>query len=104
MKQILIAMVAAVMLLAGGKELRMLTLTPTPQMHCQNCENKIKSNLRFEKGVVKIETSVEKQTVVITYDGAKTDAAKLQAAMKKIGYETKVVSDTAKKKEGAKSR
>jgi len=53
---------------------------------------------------VKIETSVEKQTVVITYDGAKTDAAKLQAAMKKIGYETKVVSDTAKKKEGAKSR
>lgn len=104
MKQILIMMIGAMLMMVGGKDLRIVVMTPTPQMHCQNCENKIKSNLRFEKGVVKIETSVEKQTVVITYDGAKTDAAKLQAAMKKIGYETKVVSDTAKKKEGAKSR
>ncbi|MBR4505528.1 MAG: cation transporter, partial [Bacteroidales bacterium] len=60
-------------------------------------------NLRFEKGVVKIETSVPEQTVAVTYDASKTDVKKLQAAMKQIGYDTKVVSDklqpqTAKEK------
>ena len=83
----------SLLLMAGGKDLRELVLTPTPQMHCANCENKIKNNMRFEKGVVKIETSVEQQTVVITYNGKKTDAKALQTAMKKIGYDTRVVSD-----------
>lgn len=84
---------ASLLLLAGAKELRVLVMTPTPQMHCESCENKIKKNLRFEKGVVKIETDIEKQTVTVTYDPKKCDVEKLQAAMKKIGYETKVVSD-----------
>ena len=83
----------SLLLLAGGKDLHELVLTPTPQMHCTNCENKIKNNMRFEKGIVKIETSVEKQTVVITYNAKKTDVKTLQAAMKKIGYDTQVVSD-----------
>lgn len=77
----------------GGKELRVLVLTPTPQMHCESCENKIKSNMRFENGVKKVETNLEKQEVTITYDPAKNTVEGLQAGMKKIGYETKVVSD-----------
>ena len=66
---------------------------------CQNCEEKIKGNMRFEKGVVKIETDREKQTVTITYDPAKTNVETLQAAMKKIGRETRVVSDKPLAKE-----
>ena len=103
MKQILLVILSALMLMGAGKDLRVLVMTPTPQMHCENCENKIKKNLRFEKGVVKIETSVADQTVAVTYDPSKTDVKKLQAAMKQIGYDTKVVSDklqpqTAKEK------
>ncbi len=98
MKQLFIAILTGLLLAAGGKELHELVLTPTPQMHCANCENKIKNNMRFEKGVVKIETSVEAQTVTITYDTKKTDAKALQAAMKKIGYDTRVVSDKPVKK------
>lgn len=93
MKQILLVILSALMLLGAGKDLRVLVMTPTPQMHCANCENKIKKNLRFEKGVEKIETSVPEQTVAVTYDATKTDVEKLQAAMKQIGYDTKVVSD-----------
>ena len=93
MKHILLAIMTSLLLLAGGKDLHELVLTPTPQMHCVNCENKIKNNMRFEKGIVKIETNVEKQTVVITYNAKKTDVKTLQAAMKKIGYDTQVVSD-----------
>ena len=93
MKHTLIILLSSLILMAGSKDLRVLVMTPTPQMHCENCENKIKKNLRFEKGVVKIETSVEAQTVTVTYDASKTNAENIQTAMKKIGYDTKVVSD-----------
>lgn len=35
----------------SAKDIRKVTVTTTPQMHCAACENKIKNNLRFEKGV-----------------------------------------------------
>lgn len=99
MKQTLLMIMASLLLMAGGKDLRVLVMTPTPQMHCENCENKIKKNLRFESGVKKIETNLKEQTVTVTYDGTKTDVKKIQAAMKDIGYDTKVVSDKPKEKE-----
>ena len=83
----------SLLFMAGGKDLRVLVMNTNPQMHCESCENKIKKNLRFEKGVVKIETSVPEQTVTVTYDAKKTNVEKIQTAMKEIGYETKVVSD-----------
>lgn len=94
MKQFLLILMSALMLMGAAKDLRVLVLTPTPQMHCENCENKIKSNMRFEKGVKKVETDLEKQHVTITYDPKKNNVEGLQAGMKKIGYETKVVSDS----------
>lgn len=88
--------ITSLLLIAGTKDLRVLVMTPTPKMHCENCENKIKKNLRFEKGVVKIETSVKEQTVTVTYNASKTNVEKIQVAMKEIGYETKVISDKPK--------
>lgn len=66
-----------------------LCVTTTPQMHCEGCENKIKGNLRFVKGVKKIVTSVPKQTVTIVYDKTKSTPATIVDAFKKIGYEVK---------------
>lgn len=100
MKTKILVTLFALMLGLGGSNLRVLVVTPTPEMHCESCENKIKSNMRFEKGVKKIETSLERQEVTITYDPKKNNVEGLQKAMKKIGYSTKVVSDKeiAKKK------
>ena len=66
-----------------------LIVTTTPQMHCQKCENKIKTNIRFVKGTKSIKTSVPDQTVTIVYDGSKSGYADFVAAFKKIGYEIK---------------
>ena len=66
-----------------------LTVTTLPQRHCQNCENKIKSNIRFVKGTKKIETSVDDQRVTIIYDGKKAKYEDYVAAFRKIGYEIK---------------
>ncbi len=96
MKKTLLMIITSLLLIAGTKDLRVLVMTPTPKMHCENCENKIKKNLRFEKGVVKIETSVKEQTVTVTYNASKTNVEKIQVAMKEIGYETKVISDKPK--------
>ena len=58
-------------------------------MHCQNCEKKIKSNIRFVKGTKKIITSVDEQKVTIVYDSKKPNYNDFVAAFKKIGYEIK---------------
>lgn len=66
-----------------------LVVTTQPQMHCQNCEKKIKSNIRFVKGAKKIDTSVDEQKVTIVYDSKKADYDDFVAAFRKIGYEIK---------------
>lgn len=104
MKQTLLILLSSLLLMAGAKDLRVLVMTPTPKMHCESCENKIKKNLRFEKGVKKIETSVENQTVTVTYDATKTNVKSLQSAMKQIGYDTKVVSDKPQERSSDKKK
>ncbi|MCM1319922.1 MAG: heavy-metal-associated domain-containing protein [Muribaculaceae bacterium] len=77
-----------------AKDLQTIVFTPNPPMSCQNCENKIKGNLRFEKGVKDIRTDLKAQEITITYDADKTTPEKLVTALDKIGYEaTPVVCD-----------
>lgn len=74
-----------------AKDIKELVVTPTPPMSCQNCENKIKGNLRFEKGVKKIETNLSDQLVTIEYDADKTNPEQIENAFEKIGYKVEVV-------------
>ena len=91
-KYILPLALAALFASTAFAETKQAVYTVNPQMSCQNCENKIKSNLRFEKGIKKIETSLKDQTVTVTYDDTKTDSEKIIAGFKKVGY-TAVASD-----------
>lgn len=95
MKKILtiVAFVMAVTSLCA-KDIKTIVFTTEPPMSCENCENKIKGNLRFEKGVKGIETNVPAQEVKISYDAEKTDQASLESAFGKIGYKV-VVKDCA---------
>lgn len=86
MKKIVIAMLLAAASTAVAKEIKEFVVTTDPEMVCHNCEAKIKGNLRFEKGVKKIETDLEHQTVTITYDADKTDETKLAEAFRKLNY------------------
>lgn len=75
-----------VVVVAMGKDIKTVAVTTEPLMHCESCEMKIKNNLRFEKGVKKIETNIERQTVTITYDAEKTNVDKLLKSFEKIKY------------------
>lgn len=84
--------------LQSKKDIRTVVLTTTPQMHCENCENKIKGNIRFERGVKAIKTSVSDQTVTIQYDANKTTVDRLLKAFPKFGYEARQLKEDEKSK------
>ena len=77
----------------SAKTIKEFVVTTQPQMSCQNCENKIKKNLRFEKGVTNITTDLQNQVVVVTYDADKTNEENLTKAFGKLNYQ---VSPTKK--------
>jgi copper chaperone CopZ len=85
----------AIMIMAltvAGKDIKTLVLTTNPQMHCENCENKIKNNIRFEKGVKSIETDIAAQTVTIVYDADKTTEDAIIQTFAKINYTARKVT------------
>ena len=98
MRKSLFAMLVMLMVSAVtfAKDIKTVVFTTTPQMHCENCENKIKNNLRFEKGVKEITTSVDNQTVTVKYDDDKTTPDKIQQGFKKFGYEARQLKDGEK--------
>ena len=55
-----------------AKDIRVVVFKVS-QMHCENCEKKVKNNMRFEKGVKELSTELKDKTVSITYDAEKTD-------------------------------
>lgn len=78
MRTKLIAIMAAVCFTATcfAKDIKIVVLNTDPQMHCANCESKIKNNIRFEKGIKEIETNLADKTVTIKYDADKTTVEK----------------------------
>lgn len=91
MKKLLLFLVAAIMAVtAFAKDLKTVTFTVDPPMHCEKCEARIKNQLKFEKGIKSIDASAEKQAVTIVYDADKTSTAKLAVSLKKIGYTAKI--------------
>ncbi len=84
--------VCACFAMAGwAKDIRTVVLNTAPEMHCANCENKIKSHIRFEKGVKEIDTDLNAKTVTVKYDAEKTTVENIVAGFSKIGYEATVV-------------
>lgn len=67
------------------------TITFNVAMHCESCVKKINENISFEKGVKNLVVSLDKKTVTVTYDPAKTDIATLKKAIEKLGYKVTVV-------------
>lgn len=94
---------AAMMIAATGfaKDIKTAVFNTAPEMHCNNCENRIKNGLKFEKGVKDIKTDLETKTVTIEYDADKTSTDKLVAAFAKINYTaTETKAGGCKKGEG----
>ena len=82
---------------ALAKDIKTVVLTTNPEMHCENCEKKIKGSLRFEKGIKNIITNLNSKTVTIEYDADKTTVDNIIKGFKKIKYEAKEVKSYPQK-------
>ena len=82
-----------------GKDIRTVVFTTLPEMHCANCEKKIKENIRFEKGIKSITTNLKDKTVTIEYDAEKTNVQDIIKGFKKIKYEASEVKKDKEKKQ-----
>ena len=80
-----------------AKDIKTVMLTTNPEMHCNNCEKKIKENIRFEKGIKSIKTNLKDKTVTIEYDADKTTIDNIIKGFKKIKYEAKEVKSYPQK-------
>ena len=99
MKRIILLAVAALMTLSAVaaspekvkkvKEVKEVTFSV--HLHCENCVKKVQENIAFEKGVKGLEVSLEKQTVAVKYDAAKTSVETLKAAIQKLNVPVKSV-------------
>lgn len=97
-----IVMLAAVSVCAAASKKKTAIVKYQSSIHCKSCADKVMNNIAFEKGVEDLEVSVKDQTITVEFNMAKTDTTKLSAAIKKLGYNAKVVeykeSDKWKKK------
>ena len=96
MKKVLV--LSAMMLTAMvtmAKDIKTAVFTTSPEMHCENCEKRIKGNLRFEKGIKSIVTNLKTKTVTIQYDAEKTNVQNIVKGFKKIKYQAKEVKKKA---------
>lgn len=92
MRKLAIFFLAATLTCVAAKPVQAI-FSVEPAMVCSNCENRIKTNLRFERGVKDIRTDLKTQTVTISYDSTRTDTVKLQEAFTKIGYNARVAGN-----------
>ena len=108
MKKVLVLSAMMLTAIVGlAKDIKTVVVTTQPQMHCDSCENKIKGNLRFEKGVKEIQCDIEGQRVTITYDADKTNSEAIINSFDKFGYkatEIKTEKPAEKKQTGKKNK
>lgn len=54
---------------------------------CDMCKDRIEKNLSKESGIKSSSLDVKSKVLTVKYDASKTDAAKIKAAVSKIGYD-----------------
>ena len=65
-------------------------------MDCHSCEQKVRKNIPFEKGVKDLTTNLEKQLVTVKYETKKTDKDKLKKSIEKLGFTCEEVKKQVK--------
>ena len=90
-KLILLAFALFLTVLVQAQTMKEVVFTTEPEIECNNCVNKIKNNLRFEKGVKAINPDLKTKHVTIQYDSEKTNPENLIKAFAKIKYKATVV-------------
>ncbi len=80
MKKIFLSLVIAMMAISAMAEKKTVQLY-IPGMECANCQAKVENVLNYEKGVKKLNVTLDKRMVEITFDDTKTSVETLKKAL-----------------------
>jgi len=78
---------------AQEKDKNVLTVKYTTSIHCEDCVNKIMTNLPREKGIKDVKCDVKTKEVTVSYNKEKNNPVEIQKTIEKLGFTAKVVKD-----------
>ncbi|GHU66736.1 hypothetical protein FACS189413_00250 [Bacteroidia bacterium] len=79
----------------ADKKKKKETVTFVTNLFCINCQTKIERHLSWEKGVKDVQTNLDKKTVTIEYDPAKTNEETLRKVIIDLEYTCEKVEEPA---------
>jgi copper chaperone CopZ len=62
-------------------------------IECNNCVNKVMTNLPQEKGIKDVKCDLTTKEVTVTYQKDKNNPAEIKKAIEKLGFTAKVVTE-----------
>ena len=78
-----------VLMVAQEKEKSTGTVKFTTSITCDNCVNKIMSNLPKEKGIKDVKCDLTTKEVTVTYQKDKNNPEQIKRSIEKLGYTAK---------------
>ncbi|HOO99046.1 MAG TPA: heavy metal-associated domain-containing protein [Bacteroidales bacterium] len=81
------------MLNAQEKGKKTETVKFSTSIDCQNCVNKIMTNLPQDKGIKDVRCDLGSKEVTVTFDTKKNDPANIRKSIEKLGFTAKVVAE-----------
>ncbi len=95
MQKIIITILVAVVplvLSAQGKKNQTETVRYLTSIDCNNCVNKIMTNLPHEKGIKDVKCDLPEKTVTVTYLKDKNNSGQIKKAIEKLGFTAKEIA------------
>ena len=80
-------------LTAQDKNKKTETVKFTTSIDCENCVNKIMTNLPFEKGIKDVQCDLETKEVAVIYQKDKNNPDDIKRAIEKLGYTAKEITE-----------
>ena len=93
-KIVVVMFLALVPVLVSGqqKDKSTETVKYSTSIDCENCVNKIMTNLPHEKGIKDVRCDLKTKEVTVTYSKGKNNRDGIKKAIEKLGYTARVVN------------
>lgn len=82
-----------VLLMSQEKAKTSETVKFKTSIECNNCVNKVMTNLPQEKGIKDVKCDLETKEVTVTYQRDKNNTADIRKAIEKLGFTAKLVTE-----------
>lgn len=83
----LIILIALILMAFSGVKAQIIEAKIKTSGQCEHCKETIEKNLRFEKGVKKVNFDIESHIVRVKFDQKKTTIQAIQIDITKLGYD-----------------